>query len=131
VHPGLLQKLGIEKRVYFAELNLHELLDLHPKHLKVADLPLYPSSERDWTLPLRKETPVQKVLDFLQEEKSPLLEKAFLLDLFEGDPLGKDQKNATYRLIYRDQTKTLDFDTVEKEHASLTEKTLQKLCDYI
>jgi phenylalanyl-tRNA synthetase beta chain len=127
VHPSLITKIDMPQRIYFAELNLNTLLSLQKPLLPVENLPLYPASERDWTITLKKETPVDHVLSCIREIESPLLEKVFLLDLFESEQLGPDRKNVTWRFIYRDTTKTLDIQTVEKEHTKLIQMVAEKL----
>ena len=131
IHPKKLTELDLSQRVFFAELNLHSLLELSPTKIQVQDLPLMPASERDWTMTIRKDIQVADVLFCMQNLASHLLEKVFLLDLFESDKLGNDRKNATWRFVYRDKMKTLDFETVEKEHANLIQRVAEKLGDCI
>ncbi len=127
VHPNTLKTLDIPQRVFFAELDLEELYRLEPKKIEVKPLAIMPASERDWTVTLRKAMPVEEFLACIKESAPPLLEKAFLLDLFESDKIGQDRKNATWRFIYRDNIKTVDFETVEKEHGKLIQKVAEKL----
>lgn len=131
IHPSILSKLGIDQRIYFAEIKLNELMKLYKPLERVQDLPLYPASERDWTVPLKKETPIGDVLSCLQSFAPPLLEKVFLLDLFESEQIGLDRKNATWRFIYRDTQKTLDLQTVEDQHTKLIQMVAEKLQDCI
>ena len=93
----------------------------------IEKLPLYPSSERDWTISLKKETPISYVVSSIRDLAPPLLEKVFLLDLFEGSQIGLDRKNVTWRFIYRDSQKTLDIQTVEYEHTKLLQMVAEKL----
>ncbi|MBX9923344.1 MAG: phenylalanine--tRNA ligase subunit beta [Rhabdochlamydiaceae bacterium] len=131
IHPTTLSSLDISPRVYFAELHLEELLK-HQKIIEsIADLPLYPSSERDWTVSLKKEVPIQEILSCIQELAPPLLEKIFLLDLFESPQIGNDRKNATWRFVYRDPKKTLDLPTVEALHTKLLQMVAEKLSNCI
>ncbi len=131
IHPSVLSKIDLPQRVYCAELNLNELLKLQKPLQSIRDLPLYPSSERDWTVSLKKEIPTSRVLSCIQELAPTLLEKAFLLDLFESDQLGSDRKNVTWRFIYRDPQKTLDLSTVEQIHTKLLQMVAEKLHDCI
>jgi len=131
VHPSILSKIDISQRVYFAEIKLNELLKMHKPLERIEDLPLYPSSERDWTVSLKKETPIENVLSCIQNLAPPFLENIFLLDLFESDQIGLDRKNATWRFVYRDPKKTLDLQTVEQEHTKLLQMVAEKLHDCI
>ncbi|MES2345691.1 MAG: phenylalanine--tRNA ligase subunit beta [Chlamydiota bacterium] len=131
VHPTHLYELDIRNRVYFAELNLHDLLLLRQKELHVEALNLYPGSERDWTITLKEECPIGLFLKTIKETSSRLLEDAYLLDLYKSEQIGKDKKNATFRFIYRDKEKTISQETVEQEHARITLEVTKKLRDQI
>ena len=109
VHPKL-----TKKTIFYAELNITELLSLvrldSAKQLE--PLPLYPGSERDWTITLKDEQTIGSVLKLIKSQKAPLLTNVFLLDLFE-------KKNATFRFTYRHQKKTLPSEAVDREHTRL------------
>ncbi len=120
VHPEHVAKIDVPQRIFFAELNLHELMPLIPKEWKVADLPQFPGSERDWTVTLKQDVPIDEILHALRSVPSRLLEKVTLLDLYKSEQIGKDKKNATFRFFYRDREKTIAYETVEQEHARIT-----------
>ena len=42
VHPDRLKRIGIEKRVYFAQLDLHDLMSVKGKDRKMSSLPQFP-----------------------------------------------------------------------------------------
>src|SRR3989344_180388 len=122
VHPAFLEKFDIDQRVFFAELNLSSLFQQEKKtRLVIKPLPQFPASERDWTLPLPLDYAIDRVL---QEMQSPLLERVELIDLYIPESL--NQKNATFRFIYRDLLKTISFEEVEHEHAKII-STITKL----
>ncbi len=127
VHPGLAGKLDVSQPIFFAELNLHELMPFVPKEWKVASLPQFPGSERDWTVTLNDELPIEDVLHALLSVSSRLLETVTLLDLYKSDQIGKDKKNATFRFFYRDIEKTIAYEAVEREHARITSAAAEKL----
>lgn len=129
IHPAHLQALDIKSRVLFAELNLHDMYLMKRKEWQVDPLNAYPGSERDWTLTLKDEVPIAKVLSVIQMISSHLLEQVILLDLYKNEQLGKDRKNATFRFIYRDKQKTLSLETIEREHAKMTQEVAEKLRD--
>lgn len=120
VHPDHVTKLDVPQRIFFAEINLNELMPFIPKQWKVADLTQFPGSERDWTLTLNDEVSVGTILNAIRATPSRLLEKVILLDLYKSEQIGKDKKNATFRFYYRDTEKTIALETVEREHARIT-----------
>jgi phenylalanyl-tRNA synthetase beta chain len=124
VHPTILEKFGIEKRVFYAEINLHSLMHQKKKGFKLTPLAQYPSSERDWTLPLDFKKPIEEVFQAINSLNLPLLESVDLIDLYIPS---KTQKNATFRFTYRDPFKTVSFEEVEAEHAKMMENVVKLL----
>lgn len=131
LHPAHLKELGIEKKVYYAEFSLQELLPLRKKSVKMRPLPIYPGSERDWTLTVKDELSIGVIPNLIQEISSPFLERVELLGLYKSEKIGKDRKNVTLRFYYRDQEKTMEFEEVEKEHARILTIVAQKLQDSV
>ncbi|NGX27085.1 MAG: hypothetical protein K940chlam6_01012, partial [Chlamydiae bacterium] len=126
VHPKHLREIGIGQRVLYAEINLHDLMDLKKDVHQAKEFSLFPRSQRDWTVTLASTTPIGTILEEIRSARSTILEKVFLLDLYKSDKIGKDKKNATFRFLYRDLKKTIAYEDVEKEHAKLTEHIAEK-----
>ncbi len=127
IHPTVAQRLGVEERCYFAEWNLHELFLRLPQKKSIVDAPLYPGSQRDWTITLPDEVAIACVLEAIHTVSSPLLHTVILLDLYKSEAIGKDKKNVTLRFFYRDPERTLAFETVEKEHAHMVQAVVERL----
>jgi phenylalanyl-tRNA synthetase beta chain len=127
VHPDTLDKWGIEKRVYYAHVEINTLLKMGIPEKTMQPLPLYPGSERDWTVTMKKESPALDLMQAIREVPSRLLKKTSLLDVYESEKLGEGQKNITVRFTYRDEKKTIAFETVEREHARILKMLETKL----
>ncbi|MBI5346774.1 MAG: phenylalanine--tRNA ligase subunit beta [Chlamydiae bacterium] len=119
VHPNLLTKFDIKKKVLFSEFNLNLLFKNKNTNFSFSEICPFPSSERDLTVPLKEKTEVAAVFKIINEIPSSLLENVFLLDLYKN--------NATFRFIYRDKTKTISFEEVEKEHSKISEEISIKI----
>lgn len=119
IHPRILHKFDIDKRIYYAELNLLNLQKKKKIHSKMSPLPQFPASERDLTLPLPLKMPIGQIFDAVQSCKSSLLERADLIDVYF--PEGQELKNATFRFVYRDPLKTISFEEVESEHNKIVQ----------
>ncbi len=117
VHPSLLNRCDIKEKVYFAEINTRLLLEAKKEDVRFHEIPLFPSSERDWTFVLPTECSYSKIKEFVDKLQSPLLENCFLLDLYE-DPASL-QKKLTLRFIYRNSERTITLEEVEREHETL------------
>ena len=127
LHPGKMHALDIDARVYFAEINLLELYHLRKKELKVAELPLFPGSERDWTLTMKEEISIGSILRQILELRTPFLENIQLVDIYRGPQVGSGKKNVTLRFFYRDRAKTISLEAVEDAHSKITQTVAKKL----
>lgn len=124
VHPAIVRRLDVPQRLLFAEINLHDLYQLREEKQGIQPLPLYPGSERDWTITLSEAQPIAKVFEAIKGAQSQLLETVSLLDIYQSDKLGKGLKNATFRFLYRDQEKTVSQEVVDAEHGNIIAKVL-------
>lgn len=116
IHPSIQRKLDIPERIYFAELNLVDLLNAKRGDLKMRPLPIYPASLRDWTVTVSEKMVVQQLMGSIQHIPSQLLQKVSLIDIFQSEKIGRDVKNVTLRFVYRDEAKTISQEQVDKEH---------------
>lgn len=128
IHPSALRRLDVPQPILFAEINLHDLMQVRVKtDTQMQQIPVYPGSERDWTLTLQEAIPVEKVLDAVKAQSSRLLENVSLQDIYRSDKLGKGLKNVTLRFFYRDRTKTISQEKVDSEHGRIVENVSKTL----
>lgn len=127
LHPKHTLNMGIEQRIYFAEINVEELSPFIKQNPPVKPFFSYPGSERDWTISVVDAACVGSILEIIKAYSSSLLEKITVLDLYKSNQIGKDKKNITFRLFYRDKNKTIGFEAVENEHRQITEAVMNKL----
>lgn len=115
VSGGLQKQFDINQPIYFAQINLDELINIVKKH-KVIYHPIskFPSVRRDLSLLL--DTPVTyealKLTALKQEKK--LLKKVNLFDVYEGKNLEKGKKSYAMSFIFQDENKTLTDNDVDK-----------------
>ncbi len=127
VHPTILKKLDINQRVYFAELDIQELFRMRNQRTQMNPLAQFPGSDRDWTKTFNTQVSVDEIIQELKSIPSRLLKEVTLLDLYTSDKLGEDKKNLTFRFHYRDDKKTVEYQTVEKEHHRILSTAESKL----
>lgn len=116
VHPAIQRRLDVPQKIYFAELNLHDLMQVIKKKQLMTELPVYPSSERDWTVTLAEQVTLDQLLTAIQGAASPLLEGVTLVDIYRSEKIGANLKNVTLHFIYRDPVKTVEQIAVDAEH---------------
>ncbi|HEY4254983.1 MAG TPA: phenylalanine--tRNA ligase subunit beta [Chlamydiales bacterium] len=123
VHPRVLSALGIDTKVYYAEFNAEHLRPFAASVSKMIPLSQFPSSERDWTVPLEPKAPVSFLLEAIEALKSSLLEQVSIIDLYATE----EKRNVTLRFVYRDRMKTVSFEEVEAAHTHLVQAVSRKL----
>ena len=131
IHPAILRRLDVPQRILFGEFNLEDLMQLAKRAVKVKELALYPSSDRDWTLTIKSTVPFDELKSLIQKEASSLLEELTLIDIYRHEKIGKESQNITLRFVYRDPNKTLEQEAVEKEHQRLLSGVVKKLGDVV
>ncbi len=131
VHPDLIRKSNLHGRIFFAEINVSDILELKTPSVRFRPLAPYPSSTRDWTLTISTHLPYGTVADLIKSYHSPYLESFEMIDSFSSKELGPDRKNVTFRFIYRDRHQTIGYPTVEEEHRKLTSHLQNALDDFI
>ncbi len=126
IHPEKLQPFGIDTPVYYAELSLLEILKGETKEIKVQQLPVFPGSDRDWTLIVQEEISIDELIDAIKKNSSSLLREIVLLDIYKNKTIGTSCKSVTFRFHYLDERKTLSSEEVEKEHERVTVEVAKK-----
>ncbi|MEI8126026.1 MAG: phenylalanine--tRNA ligase subunit beta, partial [Parachlamydiaceae bacterium] len=121
VHPAILRRLDVPQRILFAELNLHDLMQVCAKHVKMQPLPIYPGSERDLTLTLNESIAIDVILNAVYAVHSKYLENVSVMDVYRSDKLGAGLKNVTFRFSYRDREKTIAQEIVDAEHTRIVQ----------
>lgn len=121
IHPSIQRDLDISRRILFCEMNLQDLIQVRREDLRMRKPAVYPGSERDWTITLKEEDSLQEFMNRLKAISSSLLEEVMIMDIYRSEKLGFGLKNVTFHFVYRDQTKTIDQETVEAEHRRIIE----------
>ncbi|MBS0624261.1 MAG: phenylalanine--tRNA ligase subunit beta, partial [Verrucomicrobia bacterium] len=127
VHPQCLQSCEIAQPVYYAELNLDELLHFQQPLARMKPLAQFPGSVRDWTVVIDQKIAVQTLIDAVNRGGFSLLEDVSLLDLYRGEHVASNCKSITLRFVYRDHEKTVAQQAVEAEHARVTQAIMETL----
>ncbi len=131
VHPKILKELDISQKVYFSEINLHDLFRIKKISYKVHPLPRYPSSERDWTVSCSEILAVGDIINIINQMSSRLLQRVSVKTVYRSGKIGPNRKNITLHFVFRDDRKTVSFDTVEAEYQKITQYVLNKFSSLI
>ncbi|MEB3256125.1 MAG: phenylalanine--tRNA ligase subunit beta [Synechococcaceae cyanobacterium] len=123
LHPARSAALDLPDGTYLFELALAPLLEAATRGNRwqpaFATYATVPASERDLALLVPRETPAAALLGAIRKAGRPLLERADLVDRYEGAQVGEGQCSQAFRLRYRDSRRTLTDDEVEQAHAKV------------
>jgi phenylalanyl-tRNA synthetase beta chain len=106
------------KALWLAELDLDLLYAMQAdRQPRFVPLPAYPPVRRDITVALPYGLSVAGVLDRIRSMNIAILEDVCLIDLFE--PENRTERNATYRLTFRHNGRTLKDAEADKERDAI------------
>jgi phenylalanyl-tRNA synthetase beta chain len=119
--PVLAKKYDLRDAVFFAELNLGQLLARRNPAKLFKPLPQFPAIRRDVAMLVPEATTHEAVLQTVKKAKAANLETVELFDVFRGKNVPAGQKSMAYALTYRSPEKTLTDAEVNAAHAKVVE----------
>lgn len=125
LHPKTAEKLGIEKRVYVAELDYDLLTKSFDRAICFENFSKYPSVERDLALVVNEDILNQEVVDIIDSANLKTLKSVDLFDVYTGDRIENGKKSLAYRLTFSAEDRTLGMEEVD----AFIKKILKKLAE--
>jgi phenylalanyl-tRNA synthetase beta chain len=120
LHPLIARKFKIKGYAVIAVMDLAGFEQIVPKDkTKYRPLPKYPASEFDCTVVTEARTPVARILDVFRKMKIPQMVSYGVVDLFA---LSESQKTVTMRVVFADESKTLNADEVSAAQDAVIEQ---------
>ena len=121
VAPNVRRAFDIKQTAHFLEIDLDALLAMPQKGKKFFALPRYPSTSRDVNFVVDKGVAAGELLAAAKGLRQKYVETIQLVDIYEGDPLSKDEKSVSLSITYRSPGGTLDDATVDKAHSKIVQ----------
>ena len=122
-HPKTLEMLGIDERVYVAELQLSPLYAVEKPMTIYRPLPKFPAVTRDLSLVCDRALPVATLEKAIRSAAGKLLENLKLFDVYEGERIAPDKKSVAYSLTLRSSERTL----TDEESAQVVNRVVKSL----
>jgi phenylalanyl-tRNA synthetase beta chain len=107
VKRELLKKFSLESDVYVSELSIKELTQEVKGFKSYIASPKFPPVTRDLAFIVDKKVLVESVERVIRSSGAPLLKKATLFDVFEGETLKEGKKSLAFALEMTSSEKTL------------------------
>jgi phenylalanyl-tRNA synthetase beta chain len=117
--PVYRERLGLRGRPVLAELFLEPLCPFIRATRRAAEIPRFPSIERDLALVVDTGVTAGKVEETIKAAAGELLEALFLFDHYTGDQVAAGKKSLGYRAVYRHPDRTLTDDKVDAIQRSI------------
>lgn len=126
VNPKILKEFDIKQEVLQADILIENLYELMYGHtIKVAELPKYPSVNRDLALLVDKDVQYYDMYKAAFQTERNFLADMNLFDVYEGKSLPKGKKSYALSFVLRDPNKTLKDKQIEKVMSKL-QQTFEK-----
>ena len=108
VSQALLKAAGIERPVYYAEINWTQLMkQVRKAKVKFTELSKFPAVSRDLALLLDENVTFEQVAEVARQSEKKLLRSVALFDVYEGDKLPKGKNSYAVNFILQDEQRTL------------------------
>lgn len=107
LHPDVLRRWDIERRVVVFELALAPLLAALPGKAKVGELSRFPSNFVDLALVVDADAPAEQPQQVIAEVGGEQLASVRLFDIYEGDQIPAGKKSLAFALELRAPDRTL------------------------
>ncbi len=124
LHSEVLASFNIKQEVFVFELDIKKLFACVQSITSTEAIPRFPAVARDITMILSKSHEAARVIENVIAMNEPMFERIILFDLFEGGRIPEDKRSLSFRLTYRSDTGTLEDETVNDIHKSISERLI-------
>jgi phenylalanyl-tRNA synthetase beta chain len=126
LHPEIAKAADVGEAWGF-ELDFAKLESYAPRRFTFQPLPKYPAIVRDLAIVADETFEAQAVLETIDVCSDLPVESARLFDLYRGHPLPVGKKSLAYSIAYREPSRTLTDEEVNRLHQSLIERVTRQL----
>jgi len=126
IQPAILKAFNIKAEVLVAELNLEVLLASTKPTKPYQQLPRFPISERDIAIVVDEGVFCADLLETISDAADQTLVETIVLDLYKGKQVGPGMKSLAFRLVFRDESKTLTDADIERVINKMVESLKSK-----
>lgn len=114
VHPRVLERFGIKRRVYLFEIEVKLAQRVADLELHYKPVPRYPAVSKDIALVVDRGVKVGQLEEIIKKYGKKNLESVKLFDIFQSEQLGEDKKSVAYALTFRASDRTLTDEETNK-----------------
>ncbi|MEO8376800.1 MAG: phenylalanine--tRNA ligase subunit beta, partial [Candidatus Sumerlaeota bacterium] len=119
IHPSILRKLDIKRRVCYLEIPLDDAAQEINSDVKAKDVPKFPAVTRDIALIVERAARSMDLERTIRKAGKELLATVKLFDVYEGDKVEAGKKSLAFSLTYRAADRTLKDQEVTDRHGEV------------
>jgi len=127
MHPKVCDNYNIKSKVYICTLDMELLQESSKKNLKYKPLPKYPAVTRDISMLVKKDVLVGEIEKVIRKNNTGIIEGYKLFDVYEGNQIEEGYKSVAYSITFRDYSKTLVDEDVNKVMTKILEELESEL----
>ena len=121
-----LADFDIKESIYYCEIDIDSILKYVNLEKKFKELPRYPSVFRDISIVVNKEILNADIISLIEGKGQAILKDVKLVDRYAGKQIPDGKISLTYRLEYRNDTKTLEEKEVYSVHSNVLRSLEEK-----
>jgi len=126
VHPSVIEKLDLKKRIVVFEVDFDFLAERSRETGAFRGYSRFPASSRDVAFLVPKDTESKYILGLIEERREELLEKIEIFDVYMGKSIPENVKSLALRFTYRSPERTLTDEEVNRIHAAIVQGVIEK-----
>ncbi|HZH76133.1 MAG TPA: phenylalanine--tRNA ligase subunit beta, partial [Archangium sp.] len=127
LHPRVTKTLELPRDVFAFEVDTSPLYSAARLVPSYQGLPRFPAVLRDLAVVVPLELQNDEVRRVILEVGAPLVEDAFIFDVYTGKPIPEGRKNLAYAIRYRSSERTLTDAEVTTAHQRIISEVNQRL----
>jgi phenylalanyl-tRNA synthetase beta chain len=119
------EAFDLKTSVFFAELDITDLIHTPPQLTRYHSLPKFPAAERDFSFIIPDQISVSQLCKEIATV-SPLIENVHPFDVYRGEKIGAGMKSITFSVTIRSAEKTLNEKETEAICSSIINSMQEK-----
>lgn len=114
VHPYVIKNYNVGTEFFLGEINIDKLFELYKWDRKYKKIPKYPSVTFDLNVVIDEDILVQDIEKVIKSKAGNIIEKLELFDVYKGPQIDENKKSVSYKILFRDKSKTLSDVEINK-----------------
>ncbi|UCD54895.1 MAG: phenylalanine--tRNA ligase subunit beta [Candidatus Omnitrophota bacterium] len=127
VDKNICERFNIEKKVFYGELYIGNLLERVKLDRRYAPISRYPSIMRDISVILDKNIASSEVTNIIKEIGKTLVKEVSLVDCYKGKQIPEGKRGLLYRIEFQSRERTLKDAEVNHLHSEIKKALSEKL----